>query len=749
MTEGASIPIDTKTSSATSSLTPSIPSDINTVCNTNDLDLRSDLKCPDCKSANIYEEDLEVICRDCGHVFEDFVFESAAGPDSHHASSAYGFTRVGRVGRPIQQVARRFNTSLPNQNVEISRARRAKRFEQIREYLAAAGRQSGLSTSHVGRAYYLWKRAMDHLNLRFWDPAARTAIACLYLAAKESKKGVSLVDLAVRTNISPFKIGANYKQVKSSLMELKVLAADFSSDEDPWIVLQRILTIGSPDSIQQGDIEGLPREIQDVLGIDMEVAKSAASLRSLLSSAQKCMTIAKDSGLMTGRLPQGLGAACLVIAIEVRLVLTLCPEELYEFAGRLFGTSAHTVSLRHKELRQSMLTWARRLPFVKGAGKIKEPKLVYYMDDVLKYFGHLQEQNRQLWAMLDKDEDWSHDEVGHDEGHGDRLGPGGHITAEDLEAEQQMLQDGTFWASDGDDIYDDWGEKQGAGSANQDCKSGQDTVSSDRVYPPSYIHNLLLEKRQLQYIQEAKSQLKDKSLIHSNKGPGGMARQRVNWIKQLLALGTRTEEEILKATDIALEYWARSDLAKKSKKSAPRSQEQLDSTQLTAEDLDEQELLRYIRNPSDAGAVLRVMGEVYTEAERKAASLKPRAPRNPRNKQNKQGQKRKVAASNSQPQKKNKVRSSKLNLEALRELEAEEAREMPGLGKRNQDAEEARETSGGAGEVEEDSGAGANGHDGYEDIDGEYHDGNYDSYGLCEIDDNYDDYRDEYNDAYD
>ncbi|KAF9172834.1 hypothetical protein BGX21_004519 [Mortierella sp. AD011] len=721
MTEGASIPVDTKASSTASSPSTSTPSDI--VYSTSDLDLRSDLKCPDCKSANIHEEGQEVICRGCGHVFEDFIFESAAGRE-FHPSFAYGLTRVSRVGRPIQQVSKRFHTSLPNQNIESRRTRRAKRFEQIREYLAAAGRQSGLSQNHVSRAYYLWKKAMDYLNLRFWDPAARTAIACLYLAAKESKKGVSLVDLAVRTNVSPYKIGANYKQVKSSLMELKVLAADFSSDEDPWIVLQRILTIGTPDFTQQGYVENLPREIRDVLGINMEVAESAASLRSLLSSAQKCLTIAKDSGLMTGRLPQALGAACLVIAIEVRLVLTVCPEELYEFAARLFGTSAHTVSLRHRELRQSMLTWARRLPFVKGAGKIKESKLVYYMDDVLKYFGHLQEQNRQLWAMLDKDEDSSHDEVG----------PGGHITAEDLEAEQQMLQDGTFWASDDDDIYDDWGGKQGARSANRNCKSDQDTISSDRAYPPSYVHNLLLEKKQLQYIQEAKLQLNDKSLAHSGKGPGGVARQRIDWIKQLLALGTRTEEEILKATDTALEYWARSDIAKKS---SHRSQEQLNSTQLTAEDLDEQELSQYLRNPSDAGAVLRVMGEVYTEVENKAAaaSLKPPTRRGPKNKT---GQKRKVTASNSQPQQK-KVRSSKLNLEALRELGAEEAQEFPGLIIRDEDAEEVRETSGDAEGVEEDPGAGASGHDGYGDSDGEYDDENYDYY----------DYRDEYNDAYD
>ncbi|KAF8983594.1 hypothetical protein BGZ46_009940 [Entomortierella lignicola] len=743
MFEETSISIEktSSTSNATTTANPitsPIPSDENNVRH---------LKCPDCKSSNVHEEDVEIICRDCGFVFEDFVFESAS--DSHQSSNAYGFTRVGRVGRPIHHATNSFaRSALPNQTLELRRAKRLKRFEQIRKFLGASGRQSGLSMKHVSRAYFLWKKAMDHLNLRFWDPAARTAVACLYLAAKESKMGISLVDLAIHTNISPYKIGANYKMVKSSLLDLNILAADdghFSLDEDPWIMLQRVLSIGSADSVQRWDIDRLPREIRDVLGIDMDPEKSRASLRSLLSSAQKCMAIAKDSGLTTGRQPQTLGAACVVVAIEVRLVLTVCPEELYEFASRLFGTSAHTVIIRHKELRKSMLTWARRLPFVKGAGKIKESKLVYYMDDVLKYFGHLQEQNRQLWAMLDIDEDSACDETSQDGGHKDQLGPGGHMTMEDLEVEQQMLQDGTFWASDEDDIYDDWIEEQEEGeSANQECRSLQTSMSSDRAYPPSYVNKLSQEKKQLGYINEAKLLIKEKSEDHGQK-PETAARQRVDWIKQLLVLGTRSEQEILGATDTTLEYWAISDLAKKSR-SVPRSRDQLDSIQLTAEDLDDQEMSQYLRNPSDAGAVLRVMGRTYTEAEDRAKKAKTRSSRKSRNRNSRQGQKRKAislpAGSKLQPPQK-KVRSSKLNLEALRELEEEEVlhgldetRRIPGLGKKNLEVTKVGEDSGACPSDDDDQE--------YYSDDG-YQDGDYASYGLYESDDNFN----EYNDAFD
>ncbi|KAF9114872.1 hypothetical protein BGX27_009517 [Mortierella sp. AM989] len=739
MSVEASIPID-KTASSSTITIPANTRESNTTSTADDLDQRSDLQCPDCRSRNVFEEYLsgEIICRDCGHVFEGFIFEVPDPELSHSQSFTKGLTRVSRTGRRIGDLSHKHaRSSLPNQAFENSRAYRAKRFEQIREYLIAAGRQSGLSANHAARAYFLWKKAMDFLKLRFWEPAARIAIASLYLAAKESKKGISLVDLAVQTKMSPFKIGANYKLVKSCLTELNVIAVEMEED-DPWIMLQRIMSIGSPDSIPQEYIESLPKKIQDVLGVGMEPGKSVPTLRNILSSAQKCMAIAKDSGLVTGRQPQALAATCLVTAIEIHLALTSCPDVLFEFTSKLFGASVRTVIARHREMRRTMLTWARRLPFVKGAVKIKESKLVYYMDDVIKYFGHLEEQNRQLWAMLDKNEGSVDGEAGSDEDNGDRLGPGGHITEEDLDAERHMLQDGSFWTADDDgNIYDDWGGEYGAEGVNQDCKTVQLTESSDRMYPPAYSLKLEREKRQLRYIQEAKSLLNERNSLmpgnqkapdkkaYSNKKVEELARQKVVWISQLLDHGTRTEKEILEATDNLLEYWVRSDLTKKS---APRSQTQLDSAQLTAEDLDEQEMKRYLRNPSDAEVVLRVMGQTYTEAERSASRMaKLRGPKVPKN-TGKLKRKIKESTSDSQPQPKKKVRSSKLNLEALRELEAEEGGRIDEQGIIIQDA---RDT------------ADANGHEEYNDSDDEYDSEVNDTYSGYEVEENYDEYNED------
>ncbi|KAF9431851.1 hypothetical protein BGZ76_011619 [Entomortierella beljakovae] len=624
-----------------------------------DINSRPDLQCPECRSCNVFEEyeDGEIICRDCGHVFEDLILTN---PDSYETTNAQHSLN--------QEPIDRFRHHVTYQSTESRRQYRAKRFEQIRQYLATSARQCGLTSNQANRAFYLWKEIMDHFGLRFWEAAATGAIACLYLAAKESKKGVSLVDLAARADISPYKIGAQYKSIKSGLLELEVFSADqdiFHSEEDLWVILQRILTITSSDVMPRSDLEILSPNFRKVLGVVIkttEIKASAANLRILLSSAQKCLTIAKDSGLLTGRQPQSLVAACLVIAIEVRLEVYPCPDEVFEFTSKLFSTKTSTIRKRYRELRQCMLAWALRLPFVKGV-KIKDSKLAFYMDDVLKYFGHLEEQNKKLWEALDNNEGAEDDKTCDNEDLRDQLGPGGHITEQDLRIEQQLIHEENLWELDGDGTGDDREHK------THKSKSNQSSIPA-RLYPPSYVRNLEREKRQLANIKKAKSMIgcDETSLPIENGGRQNdvldhdkIGKIRVEWIKQLLVLGIRTEQELLEATDGMLEYWVRSDLAKKSETNKIRTKEQMDSTQLTSDDLDENEMAMYLREFSgeENSLMLRIMEDAYSH---KKGLQEPKI-----------GRKRARMEKETESSERKKVRSSKLNLEALEELDLENA----------------------------------------------------------------------------
>ncbi|KAF8923277.1 hypothetical protein BGZ58_003137 [Dissophora ornata] len=433
-------------------------------------------------------------------------------------------------------------------------------------------------------------------------------------------------------------------------------------------MLDRILAIGSTNSIQRGDMDKLPDEIRDAFGFNLDDEERTSCLRSLLSSAQKCMTIAMDSGLVTGRQQQALVAACLVIAVEVRLALTKPCDELLEFAVITFSSAHKTVSNRYKELKRCMLVWARRLPFVKDASKIKAAKLVYYMDDVFKYFGHLNQQNQQLWTMLDKSESVA---SGNDEDGNDRLGPGEFMTEKDLELEQELENDGAVWTLYSDDDSEELSNHVKGPEVAQ-LEQASSVPSVGRLHPPAYEANLRQEKRRLEYLEIAKTADSNSHPSYSRTEQHDFrSLSRINWTRSLLLLGTRTEQELIEATDNTLEYWARSDHAKMSNSHLPRSREELDSAHLTAEDLDEQEFEQYLRTPSETEAVLRVQGHIYAWA-KESTKQTSRSPKPKRSRESECGPGSQSFSGLQQLEGSKRVRSSKLNLEALSDNEEQE-----------------------------------------------------------------------------
>ncbi|KAG0358176.1 hypothetical protein BC939DRAFT_491544 [Gamsiella multidivaricata] len=657
---------------------PSAPSAISTRGNRTGASSnaqRSELTCPGCHGTNILE-DPEVgalVCCDCGHVLQENILSNALDAAGVDNTSYYGTTLVSRTGRSLLTDTRHgafAYISVANAATRI-RLYRRKRFEQVRTLLATVARGSGLKSADSSRAYYLWKNIMSISNPRFWNPAARAALACLYLAAKEAKRGITLIDIAVRAEMSPYKIGAACKQVKSTLIELKILDLDSSqllnAEEDPWTMLERIMTIGSADSNERGEMERLAQDIQDAFGFNLEDETRASSLRSLLSSAQKCMAIAMDASLPSGRNPQGMVAACLIVAVEVRLMLTKVPEELFEFVALVFRSAKSTVAIRYKELRKCMLVWAQQLPFHNNARDIKDKKLVYYMEDVIVYFGHLKEHNKRLWTLLDKAGCAISDEEDFDR------------WEQDPELEQVATQD-EFLSVMRDGDTDE--EEPESFEGEQDIKDHDSSHSNNgfgepsndksdpRLYPPAYLANRERERRQAELIQVAKGEAEySPAPFQKAKTQEPQDLARINRIKRLLELGARTEQELIEASDNALEYWLRSDEAKASDPGVTRTQEEMASVELTGEDLDEQEFEKYKRTPSERQALLRIMEPTYLEAEQKAKYWAQRrhAPKKPPRSRDKRERPHLSVASQGGQQAK-KMRSSKINWDAITDM---------------------------------------------------------------------------------
>lgn len=397
--------------------------------------------------------------------------------------------------------------------------------------------------------------------------------------------------------------------------------------------------------------------------------------------SQKFMIIAADASLDNSRRIQPLVAACLIVALEVRLQLTETPKGMLQLVGFMYNSIPSTIMSRYRELRKCILEWAHHLPFVDKTAHITEKKLVYFMEDVIKYFGHLQDKNRQLWALIDKAaEEGEHE----DEGDADHVEELGEDNGECVEEGYDGIDKGWHDQRTGDDYFSHEQDERNEGDGGSMVRDGIDdaplaskdilaSMAARRHDPPAYIAKVKRRDRLGELIQTAKQSIADPTSqdLHLSRKDS----QRFEWIKQLLVLRTRTEDEILDASDNCLADWVVISQARQTKPNILRSQEELDSTELTEKDLDDEELSSYLRSEPDQKSLHRVMTQAYHEAEQisKLAEMRRKA-----TEASKKGRDRRKRAREGQALDKSgpseavvRERSWKLRLEALSDSDNE------------------------------------------------------------------------------
>ncbi|KAF9544180.1 hypothetical protein EC957_012321 [Mortierella hygrophila] len=578
-------------------------------------------------------ETATLVCVDCGLVANENMLDD--NPNSYHG---YGLTRVSATGRELASKDKRArdkrtrtgqgesdarslrNTPVGIANVTVYTRRHMQRLEETRVVVTSVGRANGLSDVVVRRAIFFFvlvKRMMKVVG-------DGKALACLYIAAREAGKKLRLIELATQSGLSPYTLGADYKRVRAFLVKRKTIDTGtglYVVEEDPWTELERILSIGSSESIERDDYANLPQDVRDALGINMESVERSRRLRGLLSMSQKFMIIAADSSLDNSRRIQPLVAACLIVALEVRLQLTETPKEMLQLVGFMYNSIPSTIMSRYRELRKCILEWAHRLPFVDKTAHITEKKLVYFTEDVIKYFGHLQDKNRQLWALIDRAA-----EEGEHEGEGDAdyVEETGEDNGECVEEGDDGVDEGWEDQRTGDDDFSQEQDERSKGDGQSMVHDGIDdaplaskdilaSMATRRHDPPAYVAKVKRRDRLGELIQTAKQSIADPTTQgqHLNRKDS----QRFEWIKQLLVLRTRTEDEILDASDNCLADWVVVSQARQGKPKTVRSQEELDSTELTEKDLDDEEWSSYLRSEPDMRSMHRVMTQAYHEAE--------------------------------------------------------------------------------------------------------------------------------------
>ncbi|CAO3571840.1 unnamed protein product [Mortierella alpina] len=365
------------------------------------------MQCPGCSSTNVVVEDEgETVCHDCGLVLsDDTVFTS-----NTNDVSSYGLTRVNDIGRSLDhnQNLHKLGHANPIATSEDRRELYSSRsIADVKVVLEQICSALGLPVADAHRGHYLWMAFKNLKGIKVTKYARKASIACLYLAAKEAKREVTLGQFSSRADINTNMLGAVYKDVKQILLKHKFVSQDGSLELDPWTMLDKILTLSSEASVQSGLLEDLPPYLREVFGATMSRQEQAEQLQKLLQASQRCMTFAIEADMFTGRLPIPLAGACVAVAVQVEGKMLQCPDEVLDFIAKVWMAAPSTIKKRYKELKRYMLKCVHRLPFDVGGNRKTRP--LYSLTGVLSYplfFDDSQEELRSgTDAVSDDDSD--------------------------------------------------------------------------------------------------------------------------------------------------------------------------------------------------------------------------------------------------------------------------------------------------------------------------------------------------------
>ncbi|KAF9571303.1 hypothetical protein EC968_000742 [Mortierella alpina] len=367
------------------------------------------LHCPGCSSTNVVVEDEgETICHDCGLVLADDITLTSGDNDV----SGYGLTRVNDVGRSLDhnrnlhKIGHGINMASSEDRRELYSSRSV---ADAKIYLEQISTSVGLPIADAHRALYLWTAFKNLMGIKYTKYAKRASIACLYVAALEAKREVTLNQLSARTEINTNTLGSVYKDVKQTLLKHKFIHSGGNLELDPWMVLDKILTLDSETSIQSGLMDDLSRDLREALGASLPPKDKAERLQKLLRVSQRCMALAIEADMLTGRLPIPLACACVVVAVQVEGKLAQCPEELIEFVAKVWMAAPSTVKKRYMELKKYILECVSRLPFDVGGNR--KTRTLYSLTGVLSYSLFFDKSQGDQWSGADSgDSDGDADE---------------------------------------------------------------------------------------------------------------------------------------------------------------------------------------------------------------------------------------------------------------------------------------------------------------------------------------------------
>ncbi|SCV66928.1 BQ2448_5574 [Microbotryum intermedium] len=217
---------------------------------------------------------------------------------------------------------------------------------------------------------------------KFWwgRKAKMIAVACIYIAAKEVKRSLRVVDLCNVLDI-------DYHQLTRLQNNLKIWLNLKISTHEPVIFLEAHLVHLSTLVQASKTSTELPQNLSGgrwtLSTLNQLRQVDWIKVRSLATGLLDFLT---DLELTALRSPEHVACAIVIIAIEASLRTRLkCSKEIMTDLTKRVGISNKVVLTRMREVYLALTDYAKRLPWQVELGQGKVGDAVPFVEDVVKY----------------------------------------------------------------------------------------------------------------------------------------------------------------------------------------------------------------------------------------------------------------------------------------------------------------------------------------------------------------------------
>ncbi|GAA5862144.1 hypothetical protein JCM8547_007754 [Rhodosporidiobolus lusitaniae] len=302
---------------------------------------------------------------------------------------------------------------------EYKKVYHSKKQDEAMTFIRRLLNRFGLYDSLQTRVKYLFSEAKRKIKFKWGKRAQLFAAACFYIAAKESKKNLWIVELADVLEIEDI-----YTLTRAiRVVKLELIPNNPNTDTEPAMFLERILahlnTLFSSSSTSTPALHGSTVKSKKTWSASNLAWVRSISLPEVRTLASSLLSFGHSIALTAGRHPEQVAGAVILVALEgVARRPAPMQQEFADELAHLLAVKPFTIQERYREYNRLLANYAPQLPWLaneefvvpgeksaKGKGKkgIKSD-LVRHTSDIVQF-------RRAIEAKMAKDKKVAEEEA--------------------------------------------------------------------------------------------------------------------------------------------------------------------------------------------------------------------------------------------------------------------------------------------------------------------------------------------------